>query len=501
MVEEDRGLIGTYKALGFTDKEIRRKYVVYALLACIFGGILGDFLGFVVLPKVIFWVFGVMYDLQQYYLAFDFFSGIGAILLFIAGIVGAAFVSCNTTLAHMPAVLMRPKAPKNGSRVFLERITPIWSRLSFLNKVTARNLFRYKKRLFMTLFGIAGCTSILLAGYTIKDTITEMMPLQYEKTMVYDLMVIADDSDQMMEYIEEETAIRSYIHPMISNIKIINEEGREETVQLIVLSEGESLRGYINLYDKQDNKLRLEDGDVFTTINVANVLGYTKGDTITMQTLQLETADVEVTEIAMNYLGNYVYMNQNTYEEYFGEFEANGVIALLNGSDEAHEKFADELGAKQGILSAIATSSFGANFDTAFQVINLVVTIVIVLAAALAFVVLFTLSTTNISERERELATIKVLGFFDREVHLYVNKETIILTSLGILMGMPIGKVFGIWLMSILQMPSIYFADTLYPISYLIAGVMAITFALIVNFITDRSLDKINPVEALKSIE
>lgn len=501
MVEEDRGLIGTYKALGFTDKEIRRKYVVYALLACIFGGIMGDFLGFVVLPKVIFWVFGVMYDLQAYYLSFDAFSGVGAILLFIAGIVGAAIISCNTTLSHMPAVLMRPKAPKNGSRVFLERITPIWSNLSFLNKVTARNLFRYKKRLFMTLFGIAGCTSILLAGYTIKDTITAMMPLQYEKTMVYDLMVIADDEEQMMEYIEEDTAIRSYIHPMISNMKIINEEGREETVQLIVLSEGESLRGYINLYDKQDNKLRLEDGDVFTTINVANVLGYTKGDMVTMQTLELETAEVEVTEITMNYLGNYVYMNQSTYEEYFGEFKANGVIALLNGSEDGHEAYADELGAKDGILSAIATSSFGSNFDTAFQVINLVVTIVIVLAAALAFVVLFTLSTTNISERERELATIKVLGFFDREVHLYVNKETIILTTLGILLGMPLGKAFGIWLMSVLQMPSIYFADTLYPISYLIAGVMAITFALIVNFITDRSLDRINPVEALKSIE
>ena len=306
MVEEDRGLIGTYKALGFTDKEIRRKYVIYALLACVFGGMLGDFFGFVVLPKIIFTVFGVMYDLQNYMLAFDVFSGIGAILLFVVGIGGAAFVSCSTTLAHMPAVLMRPKAPKNGSRVLLERITPLWSRLSFLNKVTARNLFRYKKRLFMTLFGIAGCTSLLLAGYTIKDTITEMMPLQCEKTTVYDLMVVADDDEKMLEYLKEDSAIRSYIHPMISNIKIMNEEGKEETVQLIVLAEGESLRGYINLYTKDNEKLRLEDGNIFTTINVANILGYTKGDTVTMQTMGLDTADVEVTEITMNYLGNYV---------------------------------------------------------------------------------------------------------------------------------------------------------------------------------------------------
>ncbi len=501
MVEEDRGLIGTYKALGFTDKEIRRKYVVYALLACIFGGLVGDFLGFVVLPEIIFTIFGIMYDLPAFYLGFDIFSGIGCIILFIAGIVGASFVSCNSALSNMPAVLMRPKAPKNGSRVLLERVTPVWSRLSFLNKVTARNLFRYKKRLFMTLFGIAGCTSLLLAGYTIKDTITEMMPLQYEKTMVYDLMVVSDDNEKLLEYMEEDSEIRSFINPMISRMKIISKDGREETVQLVVVPETESLRGYIYLYDKGNNSLRLQDGDVFTTINVSNVLDYNKGDMITIQTMDLDMAEVEVTGITMNYLGNYMYMTEATYKELFEDYEANGVIALMNTNRDTHEAYAEELSAKDGILSAVASASFGQNFDQAFQVIDLVVKIVITLAAALAFVVLFTLSTTNISERERELATIKVLGFFDKEVHLYVNKETLILTALGILLGMPIGKIFGIWLMSILKMPSIHFADTLYPISYLIAGVIALTFAFVVNFITDRSLDKINPVEALKSIE
>ncbi len=501
MVEEDRGLIGTYKALGFTDREIRRKYVVYAFFACIFGGILGNFFGFVVLPEIIFTIFGIMYELPAFYLTFDAWAGVGAIVLFIAGIVGAAFTSCNAALSHMPAVLMRPKAPKNGSRVLLERITPIWSRLSFLNKVTARNLFRYKKRLFMTLFGIAGCTSILLAGYTIKDTITEMMPLQFEKTSVYDLMVVSNDNEKLLEYIDGDTQIRSYINPMISNVNIVGKDGREETVQLIVVPETQSLRGYFNLYDEADNTLRLEDGDVFTTINVSNVLDYGIGDTITIQTLDLDKAEVEVTGITMNYLSNYMFMTEATYKELFDDYEANSIIALLSIKESAHEEYADELSTKDGILSAVASVSFGENFDQAFQVIDLVVTIVITLAAALAFVVLFTLSTTNISERERELATIKVLGFFDKEVHLYVNKETLILTTLGIFMGMPIGKVFGIWLMSVLKMPSIHFADTLYPISYLIAGVMALAFAFIVNFITDRSLDKINPVEALKSVE
>lgn len=500
MVEEDRGLIGTYKALGFTDREIRRKYVVYALLAGVLGGVLGDFFGFVVLPEILFTVFDVMYQLPDYSLHFDWWSGTGGILFYVVGIVGAAIVSCSNALAVTPAMLMRPKAPKNGSRVLLERVTPVWSHLSFLNKVTARNLFRYKKRLFMTLFGIAGCTSILITGFTIKDTVLELMPLQYGKTMQYDIMLVADDNEQLLEYLDT-NEVRAYINPMISNVKVSVGDGREESVTLIAVPNDVSLRGFIHLEDKMGNKVNLEDGMVLSTINVSEVLGYKDGDTITLQNMDLASADVEVTEIVMSYLGNYIYMTENTYVDYFNEYESNGAFVMLNSSVKDHEAYAKEMSLKDGILSSVSSTGFRANFDTVFRIINLVVTIVITLAAALAFVVLFTLSTTNISERERELATIKVLGFFDREVHAYVNKETIILTTLGILLGMPMGKGFGIWLMSILKMPAIYFAHTLYPISYLYSAVITIIFAFIVNSITDKSLDKINPVEALKSIE
>ena len=500
MVEEDRGLIGTYKALGFTDREIRRKYSIYALLACLTGGALGLILGFIVLPEIIFIVFGVMYQFTEYSLAFNWLYGVGSVLLFIIGIVGAAIASCESELRHMPAMLMRPKAPKNGSRVLLERVTPVWSRLSFLNKVTARNLFRYKKRLFMTLFGIAGCTSILLAGFTIQDTVTRLMPMQYEVTYNFDVMIVSDDNEALLEYLDDKN-VRAYINPMISNVKVVNEDGREESVQLIVVPNDESLRGYINLIDRSGNKVNLEDGMVLSTINVAEVQGYDKGDTITLQNMDLLNADVEVSDIVMNYLGNAIYMTENTYEEYFDEFEANGAYVMMNKGVGSHEEYAEAMGEKEHILSAISIEGFLSNFDSVFRIINMVVAIVITLAAALAFTVLFTLSTTNISERERELATIKVLGFFDREVHLYVNKETLILTTIGIVLGMPLGKGFGIWLMSILKMPSIYFADYLAPVSYLYAAVIAIIFAFVVNKITDKSLDKIDPVEALKSIE
>ena len=500
MVEEDRGLIGTYKALGFTDKEIRRKYSIYALLACLVGGALGLILGFVVLPEIIFIVFGVMYQFVEYSLGFNFLYGIGSVLLFVLGIVGAAIVSCESELRHMPAMLMRPKAPMNGSRVLLERVTPVWSKLSFLNKVTARNLFRYKKRLFMTLFGIAGCISILLTGYTIQDTVVELLPLQYGTTYTFDFMVVSDDNDALMEYLDDKD-IRAYINPMISSVKVINEDGREENVQLVVVSNEESLRGYINLVDRDDNKITLEDGMVLSTINVAEVQGYDEGDTITLQNIDLVNADVEITHIVMNYLGNCIYMTENTYEDYFDDFEANGAYVMLNKNVEDHIAYTEELSEKDHILSCSSVADFLENYDSVFYIIDMVVLIVITLAAALAFTVLFTLSTTNISERERELATIKVLGFFDREVHLYVNKETLILTTLGIILGMPLGKGMGIWLMSILKMPSIYFADCLKPISYLYAMGITIVFAITVNFITDRSLDKIDPVEALKSIE
>jgi len=502
MIEEDRGLIGTYKALGFTDDEIRRKYVLYSLFACVIGGILGDLLAYIVLPEIMFWVFGVMYQLPNYMYTFDVLYGIGGIILFIVGIVGAAYVSCNSVLRSMPAMLMRAKPPSSGSRVFLERITPIWSRLSFLNKVTARNLFRYKKRLFMTLFGIAGCTALLLSGFTIRDTVVELKNLQYDETCRYDAMVIADDNEKLLEYLEERSDVRKYINIMVTNVKVITENGNEETVQMIVIPDGENISRYIRLYDETWERQKLTDDDVFVTTNLSMITGFEEEDFIILQNMNLVQADVEVTKIVMNYLGNSVYMTEAMYEDSFEEkFEPNAAYVLLNTKDEKQNEFVEALDGRDGILTILGQRDLENGFESAFQIINMVVYIIIILAGALAFVVLFTLATTNISERERELATIKVLGFFDGEVHSYVNKETLILTALGIVMGMPLGKIMGVWLMGVLEMPGIYFYPTLYVESYAYSAIMAICFALLVNLMTNKSLNKIDPVEALKSIE
>lgn len=502
MVEEDRGLIGTYKALGFKDSEIQRKYLLYACAASLAGGIVGDIGGFIVLPKIIFLIFGTMYLLPEYVFQFDALYGFGGIGLFVFGITAATGIACQAELRNMPAALMRPKAPRSGSRVFLERIKPLWNRLSFLNKVTARNLFRYKKRLLMTIAGIMGCTALLLFGFAIKDSVTDLMPRQYEQVYQYDLMAVwaADDNEEQLSYMEAEE-IEEYLNLQVESVKVKNAEGEEEHIQMFVVPKGVSLEGYIHLESIEDEAIDMKDEGIYLTQNAANILGIEKGDNIFVQDLSLDQHEFEVCALVKNYLGNSVYMTQNVYENTFGEYEPNGVLVDLSDTCTDPIAFAGALGEKDGMMSSVSTEELRRDFSKAFTLINMVVYIVIIMAAALAFVVLFTLSTTNISERCRELATIKVLGFYDREVHLYVNKETLILTMIGIVLGMPLGRAFASTLTAILNLPSIYLAVSLHGVSYAIAGALSLGFALIVNMITDRSLDKIDPVEALKSVE
>lgn len=444
-----------------------------------------------------------MYTLPTYTMQFDCLYGFGGILLFEIGILGATAFACEKALKKTPAHLMRPKAPKAGLRVLLERITFIWKRLSFLNKVTARNLFRYKKRLLMTVFGIAGCTALLLCGFTIKNTVTELMPKQYQEVYQYDLMTVTSEEDfeELAATFENDNKVEDYISVRIESIEVMNEDGGKETVQLLVVPEGDMLEGYICLKDREEQVYELQDGEVFLTRNAMRVLGCEDGDTLHIQNLDLVEADVQITQTVENYLGNMMYMTEKTYLELFETYEVNGTLAHLSEKCEDHGAYADELSRHDEILSAISTQQMEAEFGPSFALINMVVYVVLVLAALLAFVVLFTLSNTNISERVRELATIKVLGFYNNEVHAYVNKETLILTGIGILCGMPTGWAFGHALMSSLKFSSLEFYVILYPESYLIAGAITLAFALVVNLITDKSLDKIDMVEALKSVE
>ena len=502
MVEEERLLIGTYKALGFRNIEIMKKYLLYAGSACLLGGIIGDIGGFLLLPKFVFRIFQTLYLIPNYSLQFDAWYGIGGIALFTGGILVAVWIAVHEELKHMPVVLMRPKAPRTGARVLLERIRPLWRNLTFLNKVTARNLFRYKKRMLMTVFGIMGCSALVLCAMAINDSVSALIPRQYEHIYRYDHRVMTDEA-HVYQSLSKNDEVSECMALLVDNATIKSSGNKEERVQLMVFSKQADVASYLSLEDLNGDPVTLEEGDVYVTQNASQVLDFSVKDTIRVQNSDLKEERVKVTGIVQNYLGNTIYMSENTYEKLFGSYEDNAVLANYKGkvSELQKDRYVQKLEERDDVLSVVSTSSMQNAFETSFSLITSVVYLILAMAAALAFVVLFTLSTTNISERVRELATIKVLGFYDKEVHSYVNKETLLLTLLGILVGLPAGTILAQSLTYVLNMPSIHFAVTIRPISYLYTVLLSFGFAVVVNLITNRVLNHIDMVESLKSME
>lgn len=522
MVEEERSLIGTYKSLGYSRHTILMKYLMYALGASLIGGILGGVCGFIVFPTFLFSVvFEAMYQIPEYLYSFDALYGIGSVLFFIIGIAGAAILACRSELKQTPAALMRPKAPKAGSRIFLERITPLWNRMSFLNKVTARNIFRYKKRFLMTIFGIMGCMALLICGFAIRDSVHALSVMQYNDINRYDVLAVVnqEDFDASLQTLEEDTRISS-VQPLsvdsvtVSSPASPNSETdtssaggttseAKESLQLFIVPDGASLSDFINTRTSADIPCELSDEGMLLTRNAAELLGISEGGSAHVETSTLKQADVPVQYVIDNYLGNAAYLTESTYEKYFGtSADPNGFFINLVSDDAAEqEAFANELTDNETFMTVTSTQKMSEEFSQSFSLINTVVYVIIVLAAALAFVVLFTLSTTNISERIRELATIKVLGFRKREVNHYVNKETILLTALGMICGIPLGYAFSQSLTYVLKMPSIYFAVTIEPLSYVYACALTLFFAWLVALLSNRALAKIDMIEALKSVE
>lgn len=504
MVEEERVLIGTYKALGFENGEIFQKYMLYSFSASAAGSLIGSLLAFIALPIFIFRIFKTMYLLPEYRLSFYPDIGLAGASLFIGGIVLAAGIACKNELSRTPAELMRPKAPKPGIRTALERIPFLWRQLTFMGKITVRNIFQYKKRMLMTVFGVAGCMALLLFGFAIRDSVHDLMPRQYGQVIKYDMLATSDTGhyDDLLAAAKSKD-VRSYLETEVTTatVKKTANSDQEISLTLIVVPEGKELDDYVSLRRKDGRKIHLKDNDILVTMNAGDVLGFSDGNSVSCQLQDLTEAKFPHVTLIWNYLGNYIYMREKTYEKYFGDYEPNGI--LVNLSDNAHDQaaFSEKFAGNEGITSCISTQKLADSFSTAFELINAVVYIIILMSAALAFTVLFTLQTTNISERERELATIKVLGFYDPEVHSYVNRETWILTGIGIVLGIPLGYAFAQTLTTVLNLPSIYLAVSLHGISYVLATGLSVLFAFLVSLISNRLLNRIDPVTALKSVE
>lgn len=509
MVEEQRTQIGTLKALGYTKIQIAGKYVIYATLACVIGSILGMCVGFNLIPSIIWEMYTMMYQIRPIILSFNIiYGGLGLLLISLC-IVGATVYASIKELIQLPAVLMRPKAPKMGKRVLLERFPFIWKKLSFSNKVTVRNIFRYKKRFLMTIIGIFGCTSLMVAGFGLKDSIGSILPSQYEEIFDYDLQISLKnelEEDQKQNYIQklkDKNEISEVVETYMTSCTAINGENNQE-VHLIVPNNEEELYNIININDvKNHETITLNEDEIYLTDKAAQLIGVKQGDTIIIEDNDNNRVSVKVSGVVENYIMHYMYMTKSAYEKLYNKKYDTNVLLVKNVDldDVQENSIATEIINQHEVAGITRTSTLMKTLDDTMKSLNYVVIILIVSAGLLAFVVLYNLSNVNISERIRELATIKVLGFYDKEVYTYVTKETILLTAIGIILGLIGGYFLNYFIIGTCEINMLRFIKIINPMSYIYASAITIIFTAIVNLVTYFALKKIDMIESLKSVE
>ncbi len=610
MVEEDRGLIGTYTGLGYGRLAVASRYLLFALLACLIGGGFGLIVGFLGIPAFLLVVLRGLYVMPDVRLEYDWLYGTAGVALFVVGVLAATVYACAQEMRQKPSSLMRPKAPRAGSRILLERIKPLWNRMSFLGKVTARNIFRFKSRLIMTVGGVAGCTALIVCGLAINDTVAALGAKQYQDVYQYDLMVVAndDDADAMRQKVASDGRVTSSMDVRVESGDLTGDSG-SESIQLVAVPDSERsefgkmvtlqpvrsswVDGAKSLFSgesrtsssasslsdsgESDNQtgengsqmsdsgesdangtsgtkdaISLGDDGVIVSQSAASAMGVNAGDTVTLTNGDDTQAEAHVSAVIRSVIGSDVYVSETYYRQLFdtaasgtssassasdsgesdnqtgengsqmsdsGESDNqsgksgtsngessndwqlvwNAMYAKLKGSGESQAAYAGKLEDDDAVMKAVSCAHMAESFK--FDLMGAVVALIVALAGGLALVVLFTLANTNVSEREREMATLKVLGFFDKEVHHYVNREMMVLTMMGVVLGLPLGRFVGGLLTAALNMPALYFEVECKPLSYVIAAAATMAFALLVQLLVNPVLDRIDPISSLKSVE
>ena len=545
MVEEDRGLIGTYTGLGYGRLAVASRYLLFALFACLIGGGLGLIAGFLGIPAFLLVVLRGLYVMPDVRLAYDWLYGTAGVALFVVGVLAATVYACAQEMRQKPASLMRPKAPRAGSRILLERIKPLWNRMSFLGKVTARNIFRFKSRLIMTVGGVAGCTALIVCGLAINDTVAALGAKQYQDVYQYDLMVVAndDDADAMRQKVASDGRITSSMDVRVESGDLTGDSG-SESIQLVAVpdSERSEFGKMVTLQpvrsswvDGAADTVSLGDDGVIVSQSAASAMGVKAGGMVTLTNGDDMQAEAHVSAVIRSVIGSDVYVSETYYRQLFdtaasgtssassasdsGESDNqngesgtsngassngqqlvwNAMYAKLKGSGESQAAYAEKLEDDDAVMKAVSCAHMAESFK--FDLMGAVVALIVALAGGLALVVLFTLANTNVSEREREMATLKVLGFFDKEVHHYVNREMMVLTMMGVVLGLPLGRFVGGLLTAALNMPALYFEVECTPLSYVIAAGATMAFALLVQLFVNPVLDRIDPISSLKSVE
>lgn len=576
MVEEDRGLIGTYTGLGYGRLAVASRYLLFALFSCLIGGGFGLIVGFLGIPAFLLVVLRGLYVMPDVRLEYDWLYGTAGVALFVVGVLAATVYACAQEMRQKPASLMRPKAPRAGSRILLERIKPLWNRMSFLGKVTARNIFRFKSRLVMTVGGVAGCTALIVCGLAINDTVAALGAKQYQDVYRYDLMVVAndDDADAMRQKVASDGRVTSSMDVRVESGDLTGDSG-SESIQLVTVPDSERsefgkmvtlqpvhsswVDGAKSLFSGKSrtsssapsvsdsaesdangasgtkDAVSLGDDGVIVSQSAASAMGVNAGDTVTLTNGNEVQANAYVSAVTRSVIGSDVYVSETYYHQLFdtaapgtssassasdsGESDNkngksgtsngassndqqlvwNAMYAKLKGSGESQTAYAEKLEDDDAVMKAVSCAHMAESFK--FDLMGAVVALIVALAGGLALVVLFTLANTNVSEREREMATLKVLGFFDKEVHHYVNREMMVLTMMGVVLGLPLGRFVGGLLTAALNMPALYFEVECKPLSYVIAAVATMAFALLVQLLVNPVLDRIDPISSLKSVE
>ena len=511
MVEEQRTQIGTMKALGYSKWAIVSKYLGYALLATAGGSIIGVLIGEKVLPFIIIYAYGIMYQhIPEILVPYDWAYAIEASIAAVACTMFATVFSCYRELGEQPAALMRSPAPKIGKRVLLEYVGVIWKRLNFTWKSTIRNLMRYKKRFFMTIFGIGGCMALMLVGYGIRDSVFEIADIQYTEIQTYDGNLILkenlseDEHQELTKSLAQNQDIDRFMDAYMKNL-VLTKDGHERETYVMVLGQPKDSENYVHFHDRKTKEAyELSDDGAIISEKTAKLLNAKVGDTISIKDENEGNKDIVIQNICENYMGHYLYMTPKYYEKVYGEKpEYNTVLFSVQDSytREQMEEAGEKILARDEVLSLSYMKDIEKRLNDMLKSLNLVIIVLIVSAGMLAFVVLYNLNTINIAERKRELATLRVLGFYNPEVAAYVYRENILLTLIGTIVGAGLGKILHLFIIETVEVPAAMFGRIINLPSYIYSFLFTILFSMIVNGVMYFKLRKIDMVESLKSIE
>ena len=506
MVEEQRTQIGVLKALGFSEGKIMGKYLFYSGSAAISGTLIGYVLGIHFFPLVIITAYGIVYKMGGIYYVSDLPLALVSLTVAVLCSVGTTWLSCHKELKEVAADLMRPKAPKAGKRVFLEHVPFIWKRLKFLQKVSVRNIVRYKKRFFMMVIGISGCTALLVMGFGVRDSVVAVADQQYEEIQLYDIGVTLKagkmpgeaDLKSLDSALEKENAAGMYV--MEKTIDLVTDKGTK-SIHMVAVENPDEVGDFISLHTKKQEPIAYpKEGEAVLSKKVAETYAVKKGDTILLRDSDNNEMHLKVTGICENHIYNYVYIAPESYEKQIGDVVFKNVYVRLPDASDIHEVSAVLMKA-DGVTAVTVNSDMLSRISQMMSCMNYIVIIIIICAGALAFIVLYNLNNINITERVREIATIKVLGFYPKETASYVFRENMVLTAIGCGLGLILGKWFHRFVMGEIQIDMVSFNVQINAVSYLFSVLLTMGFAWIVNCMMTGKLERINMAESLKSID